>query len=651
MILAEKGRPPATIVLPGDPTVVERFAAEELTRYLEAITGAVLPVVSAGEDAQPPYVLIGGPHRNTTTAGFISEDDFRAACPGPEGLMVRTLGDDAFLLAASAPSGPFERERDSLYAVYTFLESCGCSFTGLAPEGEHVPKLDRLEVAGLDIVSRPDFARRGFTMTFSKRDPQLSRLIDWMAKNRLNFLVCKAKYLADFEANVGPEIEKRGMVVHGGHHSFFFWVPPDGNAYWPEGYFETHPEYFALVDEKRYKGYYHEAAGFSRYIDSQLCLSHPNLPGIVAEHMVEYLARHRQVCELGLWPQDLSSLKKGWCTCEECMAEVGDYGNRTPQYMRFVNAVARIVGESHPGVRISAIGYQNTGAPPPTGFHIEPNTSIMVAPYHDYARAMDDPESSINAGQWKNIEDWAAAAPDLCVYEYYMGVFGNRHKVFPAYAAMPADLRAYRRVGADGLSTQAEVANFWMYQFNYWVMSRLLWDADASLEELTRRFCDQAFGRPAAASMIDYYAALGEALRSMDAYRSSGGPGDAFYRLFSRDMLRRCGGDMSGAMAQSAGADRARIGNAYAGFRYSELIAMAEHSYNDALSLREEGETRKALRELHRSTAYLHEINDYQALHDGSNLFHLAWAKFETGPLLERNAALEAEIGPAPPQD
>ena len=651
LVLVDGGRPAAGVVLPADPTPVEAFAAAELVRYVEMMTGARLALVSDDPAPEGPCVVIGGPHRNAAARRWLSEDQFRAANPGPRGLLLRSLGDDALLLAASIPAGPYERERGTLYAVYSLLEELGCSFTGLAPEGEHVPELARLDVPHLDVVTVPDFARRGFTMTFSKSDPELPRLIDWMAKNRLNSILCKAKYLDDFEANVGPELQERGMLVHAGHHSFFFWVPPEGNAYWPEKYFETHPDYFALTGGERSKGYYHGKAGFSRYIDSQLCLSHPALPALVADHMLQYLQRHPHVCELGLWPQDLSSLSVGWCECEACMAEVGGYGNRTGQYVRFAGEVARLVGEARPGVRISIIGYQNTGAPPPEGVTLGPNISVILAPYHDYAHAIADPASTINAPQWRNARGWAAVAPDLAVYEYYMGVFGNRHKVFPAYAAMPADLSAWRTVGADALSTQAEVAGFWTYQFNYWVMSRLLWNADVSLDDLTRDFCTQAFGHAAAPWMVDYYTALGEAMRLRDVYRANGGPGDAFYDLFSRDLLHRCAGDLSGAMTRAEGGDRARVGWAYAAWRYSQLIAMARHSYADAVSLREEGKVRQALRELHRSSCYLHEIDDYQGRYRGRNLFHLDWAKFETGPLLSRNAALEAEIGPAPPQD
>ncbi len=59
-----------------------------------------------------------------------------------------------------------------------------------------------------------------------------------------------------------------GMEEYGNKHvhNFYRYVPP-------EEFFETHPEYFSEIGGLRYGG------------DGQLCLTHPELPELVAERI------------------------------------------------------------------------------------------------------------------------------------------------------------------------------------------------------------------------------------------------------------------------------------------------------------------------------------------------------------------------------
>lgn len=63
MVLVEEGSPRATIVLADRPYLAAKYGAEVLNRYLEAATGATLPVRSAAEvdtlDDDQVWILIG----------------------------------------------------------------------------------------------------------------------------------------------------------------------------------------------------------------------------------------------------------------------------------------------------------------------------------------------------------------------------------------------------------------------------------------------------------------------------------------------------------------------------------------------------------------------------------------------------------------
>ena len=56
------------IVVGPEAPALERFAAEELQRYLRLLYGSTLPIVERGDAATTPAVLIGSPQTNPAVA-------------------------------------------------------------------------------------------------------------------------------------------------------------------------------------------------------------------------------------------------------------------------------------------------------------------------------------------------------------------------------------------------------------------------------------------------------------------------------------------------------------------------------------------------------------------------------------------------------
>jgi len=57
MLIVEKGQPKAIIVVGANPSVVEQFAAEELSEYISRMTGVPLPVDAAPQPG--PSIRVG----------------------------------------------------------------------------------------------------------------------------------------------------------------------------------------------------------------------------------------------------------------------------------------------------------------------------------------------------------------------------------------------------------------------------------------------------------------------------------------------------------------------------------------------------------------------------------------------------------------
>ena len=116
MKIVENGKAVCGIVLPKEPTPRELFAAQELISYVERISGARLEIT----DSYANKIIIGEPDKNPMAAQMLSQTEFDAQVPGPEGFMILAQGDS--LLLAGSSKNPNEKERGTVYSVYYFLE-------------------------------------------------------------------------------------------------------------------------------------------------------------------------------------------------------------------------------------------------------------------------------------------------------------------------------------------------------------------------------------------------------------------------------------------------------------------------------------------------------------------------------------------------
>ncbi|MBO7680569.1 MAG: hypothetical protein J6S75_12975, partial [Thermoguttaceae bacterium] len=113
--LAGGGATDYTIVLPAEPTAVQKTAAEELASFLSQVTGAPFPIISENQIGDKEKLLVIGPSAlsKTLLARAGAQDE---ALIGQDGIILQTAG-DCLVLSGHPDRGP-------LYAFYTFLEDC-----------------------------------------------------------------------------------------------------------------------------------------------------------------------------------------------------------------------------------------------------------------------------------------------------------------------------------------------------------------------------------------------------------------------------------------------------------------------------------------------------------------------------------------------
>src|SRR6266542_6289821 len=97
--IAEKGKSRYRLVIAADAIPSERYAAEELQRYLEKISGASLPIVSDAGPMESREILLGD---NAHLRRLKVNIDFSRL--GAEGFVLRSEA-SRFIIAARNPRG------------------------------------------------------------------------------------------------------------------------------------------------------------------------------------------------------------------------------------------------------------------------------------------------------------------------------------------------------------------------------------------------------------------------------------------------------------------------------------------------------------------------------------------------------------------
>ncbi len=492
MMLQQNSMP--CIILPSAATTREQYSAETLQKYLSLVFGGAAPEVKTDSEPIPAAkILIGGPERNALTAKYMTESEFDAPVPGPEGMMIRSLDENTLLLAGSSKH-PTECERGTIYAVYEFLERyLECSFAAYVnpniPGGNHIPKLEQMDLQSIDYVkAAADSSYRTAIVQYADEQGNPEHgfniaFLDYLVQNRYNrILTWMGIYDAYKENGILPELERRGFRLTAGHHSALQkFLPPFGNEDFPEHYAETHPEYYRLEEDgKRLvpKGWYGQWIVCRNAVDQ------------MAENIISWIKENPAVDIIALWPQDGSGSQ---CLCEACRPH-----SKVKNYTWFLNEVAKKVSSVHPYVKIDMLAYVDLWECP-EDISLEPCLMVDEALWHSSGlRHCGAPDGSGIIGTFyeQDLQKWHEKGADVVYYDYYMGVYPARQRWVPMADEIQAVCQHNQKTGVLGTGTQIECFNIWNHALNFYVFARTAYDNSISLEAHLPRFT-RLFGKAA----------------------------------------------------------------------------------------------------------------------------------------------------------
>jgi hypothetical protein len=427
----------------------ERRAAEELRKFLQEMSGARLAIIDDHTTSFGPSILVG---RSRITDSLKEQIPYQAL--GDEGFVLRTAGQDLIIAGG--------RRRGTMYGVYTFLEKLGCRW--FTPDLSRIPKKRTITIAALNERHAPDFEYREpyFSEAFNK---------DWAARNKMN------GGSTQLDESTGGSLKYYPFV-----HSFYSLIPP-------EEHFKQHPEYFSQIDGKR------------RERGGQLCLTNPDVLRLAVKKVVDWSREHpeAQICSVSQNDWD------GWCECDRCReVEAEEGGAHSGPLLRFVNALAAEVEKTYPKKLIDTLAYTYT-EPPPLRVRPRHNVRIRICPI-GACEAHAYEQCPYNAYVMNNLRAWSKITSQLYVWHYNTN-FRHYLQPFPDFDEIAADIPMYKRHGVVGLFMQGGTAaggGAENAELKSWVLSRLLWDSKADVNQAVNEFMEAAYGA-AAPLMREYF--------------------------------------------------------------------------------------------------------------------------------------------------
>ena len=454
--LFSNNRTDYSIALSSSASPSEKWAAEEVRHWLKEISGADFPIVSL-EQSKSPRIIVGFNNVIQQKTGMQPPADT------DETYYYKNDGEDLLIYGG--------RHRGSMYGVMSFLENeLGCRW--YTPRVSIIPKRSKLAFSLMGHSESPGVRVRN-DFYYEAFDPV------WAARNKMN-------------GSMGLPDQPGGVESYWSVHTFYPLVPP-------AEFFDTHPEYYSLLNGKRVP---HNA---------QLCLSNPDVLAIVKDRIRKQMREHPEYLIYDVSQNDYYNP----CECDKCQAIVKREGSESGIMIWFVNQVAEAVEKEFPDKFIGTLAYQYTRSAPKT---IRPHNNVVVrfcsiecCFAHDFKTC---PE---NKSFMTDLTTWSKQAPHLYIWDYVVN-FSHYLMPYPNFAVLQSNIRTFRENKSIGIMEQAAYQSRGgeFAELRAYLISRLLWNPDIDTQQVIDDFMYGYYGR--AGKFVKQYFDLTQGLVRSDTH-------------------------------------------------------------------------------------------------------------------------------------
>ena len=493
LTLSENGTASCVIVSSPDATPPQRHAARELGRFLHQVTGGDFEVVNHLSKGQS-HLLVG------IGAAKLVDSSFSVEGLADEGIVIRTAGDN-LIIAGGEPRG-------TLYAVYTFLEDyVGCHWW--TPSASTIPHKATLALSDIDVRYKPALEYR-CSNSVDVTDA------DYSVRNKFN------GFSHSLDSARGGKKHTFIAAAKWSCHTFWTLVPP-------ELYFESHPEWYSLINGERT----HKAP---HYHASSLCLTNEQMRKKLVENQKLALCWNPHATLVSISQVDDGGPPER-CECEQCRA-MEARGNASDLLIWFVNSVAEELADEYPNIDIDTLAYHYTQAPPK---YMKPRPGIIVrlcsircsfsVPFsHDRNKEFRD-----------DLIGWSKVCDRLYVWDYVVN-FSHRLLPHPNLRVLGPNVRFLvdhnvKGVFAESNNGVAPLGDFRALRF--WMLGKLYWNPELDSQELIETFCEGYYGA-AGNDVVAYLDVIHDAVEAAGDKLGLSSPSDAEFLSF--DTLSRAWG-------------------------------------------------------------------------------------------------------------
>ena len=445
VILVEEGVAKAVVVLPENANIHEQQAAQELVAYIEKISGARLPTISAGQDAKGQNltkILIGSA---ATDAGVISVSDIEQA----RGDRQNTLyPPDGFVLRVTptmvALSGV--RSDGTLFAAYELLERLGCRWFFPGELGEVIPQAKTVKIKVCKTVQWPSFESRQVRFTGEPHPAENSRndngdtgqaRTQWLRHNRLSLEMDNPDRLWQYISFKDPD-DPAELEAPVKRATDFFKANPQ-KTWFSMGWADSN----AMVTE-----------------DQALGIQH-------------------------VWDKRY---------------------NATDAVVAFTNKATRKVLEQFPGRNISILAYMNYMIPP-ISVKPDPSLGIYIAPIEACRRHVaGSGQCWQRDAVMQIVKTWCELSDKVSVYDYEPAFLVDGGVPMPCVSRLRVELPLMHKYGLRGYHSQTQLSVMNTGPSMY-IRSRLFWNVNCNIDALLDEYYAKLFG-PSAGPVREYWDAL-----------------------------------------------------------------------------------------------------------------------------------------------
>ncbi|MGL4738915.1 MAG: DUF4838 domain-containing protein [Cellulosilyticaceae bacterium] len=424
-------------------TTTSSRAASILKDYLARITSASFKVTSA----LTPLSSIQ----------FTESSDY-----GTDGFGYEVVGNKLIIKAAE--------EKSFVYAVYDLLERViGCRY--FTEDAEYVPTSDTLTI---------DVAPYHFVPSIDYREI----------------------YYKGFETT--SFAEKHKAATSKTHEGWGFWCHSFGDLLPSKTYFESHPEYFALLNGERHP-------------QGEPCLSNPEVRRIMIENLRHFMDEKP---ECRFWSVSQND-DNNFCTCDACKAIDDHDESQMGSVLNFVNEVASLF----PDKVISTLSYWYTRKPPK---HTRPASNVHIMTCNiEAARGLPiatDPQCRESK---EELEFWASISDNVSLWDYNIQ-FRNLVSPFPNLRTLAPNMQFFVKNNVKLLFSQCnrEIGGEFSELRGY-LLAKLAWDPYCNINYHMEDFCKGYYG-DAAPYILEYIKQIHDVAETshprLDIF---GGPEDA----------------------------------------------------------------------------------------------------------------------------